>query len=134
MSYSIKETQICLCFKFLVNNPRANKLISQRWTVKTDYTKKFPFLWRFLTQTNHIILTSSAHAIRKVFMTCIIWPVLWVFSSLTSRAQKSPKFHNMVLIISGSCKSHWIITSPHYVDIWTPRERGSLWRLSCNWE
>ena len=46
---------------------------------------------------------------------------------------KCPKLHNIFLRMSGSCPSHWIITSSHYVEKGTPA-MGSLWRLSCNGE
>ena len=42
--------------------------------------------------------------------------------------------HNMFHRISGRCPSHWIVTSPHYVEKGTSRAMRSLWRLSCNWE
>ena len=43
---------------------------------------------------------------------------------LGSRAQKCSKFHNISFRMSGRCLAHWIITSPHYVEVGTVRENG----------
>ena len=44
--------------------------------------------------------------------------------SLGSRAQKMLNFHHMFLRMSERCLAHWIITSPHYVEVGTVRENG----------
>ena len=48
--------------------------------------------------------------------------------------KKCSKFHHMFLMISGRCLANWITTSPHYVEVETPRAMGSIWRISCNWD
>ena len=55
--------------------------------------------------------------------------VLYVIFHLVLELSKCSKFHHIFPGMSGRWVAYCINTSPHYVEVGTPRPMGSLWRI-----
>ena len=98
------------------------------WVIYTlfrqHFTPRSPLNVPMVPLNHYIFKMSVRHQVGQ--------PMVQVTINKSKFLVLSTHFHNMFLWISSWILSHWITTSPHYVEIGTPRAMGSLWRLSCN--